>query len=461
MIANYQVIARKFRPQKFSEVIGQEFIVTTLINSIKSNRLAHAYLFSGGHGTGKTTLARLFAKALNCQHRDINCEPCGSCSSCCDIASSQSMQVLEIDGASNRGIDDIRQINETACFASLPNQYKIFIIDEVHMLTKEAFNALLKTLEEPPAQVKFFFATTEPHKVPSTILSRCQRYDLTRIAANKIEQNLLSITKSLNLTIEEEVCHSIANLANGSLRDAQSLLDQVIAFSGNPITIEKAHEILGLLPKEHFFELDTRGKEQDLEIALQLIQKIYEKGINPEHFLESLAEHFRNLLLVKILKKNVSPLHIPDSLWEKTLKSASYYTKDQCLDIIESILETQKNLKTTLSQRLSLEWLLIDIIRSHQKVSIDKILSYLETPLNDTKPTLQEASSPITTEQNSSLSRPPQLAESLKKKLIPPLEKPTELLKEDERKKQNRYDTLMQFAAVELEGTLNKNYNKE
>src|SRR5262249_42117040 len=246
----YQVLARRYRPKTFREVLGQDAIVATLRNAIKNNRIAHAYLFCGSRGTGKTTLARLFAKALNCQSLSSDLEPCNSCSSCREISSSSSMDVLEIDGASNRGIDDIRQINETVGYTAASGKYKIYIIDEVHMLTKEAFNALLKTLEEPPLKVKFFFATTEPHKVLPTILSRCQRFNLKSIPTDKIVEKLAFIAKELNISIEKDALNVIAKRAEGGLRDAESLFDQILAFHEGAITTTSVLTVLGMMPEE-------------------------------------------------------------------------------------------------------------------------------------------------------------------------------------------------------------------
>jgi len=223
-MAKYQVIAVKYRPQSFADVIEQEGVVTTLKNAIRLERIGHAYLFCGSRGTGKTTLARLYAKALNCSNRTSESEPCNRCSSCQEIQSGRSLDVIEIDGASNRGIDDIRNINETVGYAASSGKYKIYIIDEVHMLTKEAFNALLKTLEEPPPHVLFFFATTEPHKVLPTIISRCQRFDLKRISPEKIIQKLATICTDLDIDMAEEGLRTVAIYAEGSMRDAESLL---------------------------------------------------------------------------------------------------------------------------------------------------------------------------------------------------------------------------------------------
>ncbi len=251
-MSEYKVLARKYRPKNFSEVLGQDAIVTTLKNAIKHKRIAHAYLFCGSRGTGKTTLARVFAKALNCHNLNGDLEPCSECPSCKEIASGSSIDVIEIDGASHRGIDDIRQINENVGYTTSHGDYKIYIIDEVHMLTKEAFNALLKTLEEPPEKVIFFFATTEPHKVLPTILSRCQRFNLNRISNEKIIEKLKKIVIDQNVDTSEEVLQLIAERAEGGLRDAESIFDQMLSFHEGTLTIENARAILGIVPREAF-----------------------------------------------------------------------------------------------------------------------------------------------------------------------------------------------------------------
>src|SRR5579872_4618574 len=252
---SYQIISRRYRPDTFESIIGQEAIVTTLKNALRSSMLANAYLFCGSRGVGKTTFARLFAKALNCKELTKDLEPCNSCSSCKEISAGRSLDVLEIDGASNRGIDDIRQINETVGYATTGSKYKIYIIDEVHMLTKEAFNALLKTLEEPPSNVKFFFATTEPHKIPQTIISRCQRFDLQRITPEMISRKLTAIAQDLNIQIEKEALRLVSHLAEGSLRDSQSLFDQLLAFGGKSIDAADVHRLLGTAPDERLVDL--------------------------------------------------------------------------------------------------------------------------------------------------------------------------------------------------------------
>ncbi|MGD0650193.1 MAG: DNA polymerase III subunit gamma/tau [Verrucomicrobiia bacterium] len=230
MAPQYQVLARKWRPQQFDDVVGQEHVTTTLKNAIEQNRLAHAYLFVGPRGIGKTSTARIFAKALNCV-KGPTTTPCDKCDNCKEIMAGNSLDVLEIDGASNRGIDEVRELRDTCRYAPARGRFKIYIIDEVHMLTKEAFNALLKTLEEPPPHVKFFFATTEPHKLPQTVLSRCQRFDFRRIPITDLVKTIKGIAEKENLEIEKEASYVLARRADGSLRDLLSLLDQVIAYS--------------------------------------------------------------------------------------------------------------------------------------------------------------------------------------------------------------------------------------
>lgn len=274
-MAQYQVLARKYRPQTFKDVLNQEAIVATLKNAIRNNRVAQAYLFCGSRGTGKTTLARILAKALNCHKLSSDFEPCNGCTSCREITSGHSLDVLEIDGASNRGIDDIRQINETVGYAASSGGYKIYIIDEVHMLTKEAFNALLKTLEEPPPKVKFLFATTEAHKVLPTILSRCQRFNLKRISTEQIQNKLRKIAIDQNVQVEDEALRMIATCADGGLRDAESLFDQILAFHTGTITTTIVASMLGLVERNHFFALDQAGQEGNLAIAFEISEDIF------------------------------------------------------------------------------------------------------------------------------------------------------------------------------------------
>ena len=376
-MASYQVLARKYRPQSFDEVLGQAPIVTTLKNAIKMGRLAHAYLFCGSRGTGKTTLARVFAKALNCQNPSEDREPCNHCSSCKEIAAGNSLDVLEIDGASHRGIDDIRQINETVGYSSSCGKYKIYIIDEVHMLTKEAFNALLKTLEEPPAKVLFIFATTEPHKVLPTILSRCQRFNLSRIPLENIISKLERISREMNIEIEKEALHLLAQRADGGLRDAESLFDQIIAFNEGSISTATVADVLGIMPKDTLFVLDQAGKEGRFAAAFEIAHQIFSQGKDINHFVESMTEHFRTILLIKISGVNAPFLTLSESDRSRYETSAKIYTQEQCLTILNFLIEAQSQIRFQTSTRIALEAILLRIMRIHQRLPVEFLVRRL------------------------------------------------------------------------------------
>src|SRR5262245_51202728 len=300
-MASYQVIARKYRPQKFSDVVGQEHVTQTLANAISQNRIAHAYLFCGPRGTGKTTIARIFAKCLNCtggpkvdfSDDDPRCK---------EITEGRSLDVLEIDGASNRGIEDIRALRETVKYVPAHSKFKIYIIDEVHMLTKEAFNALLKTLEEPPAHVKFMFATTEPEKVLPTILSRCQRFDLRRIPAALIVDHLAAISKKEKVKIEPAALHAIARGAEGGMRDAESTLDQLISFCGGTIEEDDVLSMFGLTGQTQLMQLARVMVTGEVETTLRLFNELAGQGKDLARLLSDLLSHFRNLLVYQVSK---------------------------------------------------------------------------------------------------------------------------------------------------------------
>ena len=378
-------MSRKYRPQTFSEVLGQETVVTTLKNAIRQNMVANAYLFSGSRGTGKTTLARILAKALNCQNPQGD-EPCNACSSCREITAGHSLDVLEIDGASHRGIEDIRQINETVSYAS-SNKYKIYLIDEVHMLTKEAFNALLKTLEEPPAHVKFLFATTEPHKVLPTILSRCQRFQLNRIPLDTIVQKLSQISQGLE--IEAKALYMIAGRAEGGLRDAESLLDQIVSFHGSPITEKTVSDSLGLVSKDLLFELDLAGKKGDLGKVFEVSHLIFSEGKDFVYFVELYAEHFRTLLEIKLSQGVPKHLSLLEEDKPRYLESAAIYSKENIIYLLELLVEAMSEIRFAPNNRIYLESLLLKIMRSHKRLPIESLvkrLGELETLLSKAPP---------------------------------------------------------------------------
>lgn len=385
-MSEYQVLARRYRPKTFSDVLGQAAICTTLLNAIKQNRIAHAYLFSGPRGTGKTSIARIFAKALNCLDPTEMGEPCSKCASCTEITSGNCLDVLEIDGASHRGIEEIRRITETAGYASASGKYKIYIIDEVHMLTKEAFNALLKTLEEPPPGVKFFFATTEPHKVIPTILSRCQQFHLRRIDDAIITKKLESITKELELSADLEALQMISKMAEGGLRDAESLLDQVIAFHDGSITEESVASILGMMSRDIFFELDEAGQSRDYAKAFEIAHKIFSEGKDLTHFVEGLVQHFRNILLVHLYGKQANLIALPQSDRQRYLESIKIYHKEQCMSLLDELIEEQQKIRFAPCAKTSLECILLRILRSHNRLPLSvlvKRLTELESKISE------------------------------------------------------------------------------
>ena len=302
-MTQYQSIYRKWRPQSFEDIVGQNHITQTLKNAIKMNRIGHAYLFSGPRGVGKTTTARIFAKALNCQDGPTE-TPCNKCSRCIRINQGQSMDVLEIDGASNRGIEEIRELRSKIGFAPAEGKYKIYIIDEVHMLTDPAFNALLKTLEEPPRQVLFIFATTAPYKVPNTILSRCQSFYFRRISIEEMAEKLKRIVEEEKINIDSSSLRLIAEGATGSMRDAESILDQVIAYGENNITVDGVRDVLGLIPRETLFQMTDTIINHDTEKGLKLVGELVKEGIELNKFVQDLIIYTHNASLLKVLGKD-------------------------------------------------------------------------------------------------------------------------------------------------------------
>ncbi|HXN06882.1 MAG TPA: DNA polymerase III subunit gamma/tau, partial [Nitrospiria bacterium] len=297
---SYQVFARKWRPQKFEEIIGQAHVARTLMNAIQSNRLAHAYLFSGARGVGKTTMARLLAKAVNCE-KGPTIHPCGVCSLCVEVSAGTAADVLEIDGASNRGIDNIRELRDQVKYAPLKGKNKVYIIDEVHMLTTEAFNALLKTLEEPPPHTIFIMATTELHKIPATILSRCQQFHFKKISRLEMISRLRLIGTEEKITVSDKALLLIAKAANGSLRDALSLFDQVVSYGGENISDEDVISLLGLVDSRAFQGLAEGLSRQDIPSVLRQLRGLMESGHDIKYFGQEWVGHLRNLIMMKIM----------------------------------------------------------------------------------------------------------------------------------------------------------------
>ncbi|MFZ5800712.1 MAG: DNA polymerase III subunit gamma/tau [Candidatus Omnitrophota bacterium] len=352
---SYLIFARKYRPATFDEVVGQEHIVTTLKNAVSSGKLAHAYIFAGPRGIGKTSCARILAKSLNCE-KGPTLNPCNKCPACQEISESRSMDVIEIDGASNRGIDEIRTLRENVKFAPTRGKYKIYIIDEFHQITADGFNALLKTLEEPPAHVKFIFATTAPHKVLPTILSRCQRFDFRHVPVVKITAKLEEIAAKEKLAAGKDVLFLIAKAAQGSLRDAESILDQLSAFTDGKIETETIYSLLGMVRQDFIFELTQYLAEKDGVAALTLVNRLLAEGKDINQFIEELIAHFRNLMVARIGGKALEGLlDLPEDLKEKILQQANLFSLREILTAIELFITVQEKGRLLDSARIPLE----------------------------------------------------------------------------------------------------------
>jgi len=373
---SYQVISRKYRPQRFDEVIGQSHICSTLQNAIKSNRISHAYLFTGSRGIGKTSTARILAKSLNCLNPN-GIDPCNKCQNCIEITAGRSMDVLEIDGASNRGIDQIRDLRENVKYPPSNSKNRIFIIDEVHMLTKEAFNALLKTLEEPPSHVIFIFATTEPLKIPATIISRCQRYDFHRIPIREIVRHLSSIAQNENVEVTDDILMLVAKKAEGGMRDAESLLDQLIAFSGQSVSLEEAKKILSLIDYEYYIDISNKVLENDTGSLLQVAGSVIDDGINLTEFFTGFSEHFRNLLVASATG-SVDMLDLPDNMKQRYREEAQKWDAADLLRLIKLLTDAQAGLRTSINYRMHIEFTLLRMGAMHKTVTIEDILESLK-----------------------------------------------------------------------------------
>ncbi len=373
----YLVLARKWRPQVFEDVLGQEHVVKTLKNAIRLGRVAHAYLFSGPRGVGKTSVARILAKALNCENGPAEI-PCNACVHCREITDGTSMDVNEIDGASNRGIDEIRELRENVKFAPASSRHKVYIIDEVHMLTKEAFNALLKTLEEPPAHVIFVFATTETQKVPATILSRCQRFDFRRLSLRHITDNLRQIASSEGIQISDGGLALVAEASEGSVRDAQSIFDQAISYAGTQIGDSDVEELLGTADRRFLFSLSEAVLDRDAGACLRIIEEAYFAGLDMKVFYGMLLNHFRNLLLVKITAADGSVMDLmPDDL-SRLKKQAEKASADTLQRLMDILLNEEEPVRRSLDARLNFEFTLVRMARLQPRIPVDEILEKME-----------------------------------------------------------------------------------
>lgn len=374
-MGEFVVTARKWRPMKFEDVIGQGHVIATLRNAISGKRLAHAYLFSGPRGVGKTTTARLLAKTVNCAHPSGE-NPDSTCESCREITEGRSFDVLEIDGASNRGVEEIRNLREAVRYPPAKGHYKVYIIDEVHMLTKEAFNALLKTLEEPPSHVLFIFATTEIHKVPATILSRCQRFDFRRIGVAEIAANLKGIAREEGLQIDDNALLLVARRGDGSLRDAQSIFDQVVSLCGQSITHKQIVEALNIVDEELYFRVTDLVKARDARGGILLVEELLANGHDIKEFLTGLAEHLRNILVAKTTG-STALIETSDIYRSRYGEEAKVFTVADLLRYIRLVNGTEAAIRWSAHPRFRLEADMVQLITMPGAPEVSEIVEGL------------------------------------------------------------------------------------
>ncbi len=373
----YLVLARKYRPQIFDEVVEQGHVTQTLINAIRHGRVAHAILFSGPRGTGKTTVARILAKALNCKQAD-GTNPCNTCRSCVEITGGSAADVFEIDGASNNSVDQVRELRENAKYMPAHSPLKIYIIDEVHMLSTPAFNALLKTLEEPPPHVMFMFATTESHKIPITILSRCQRYDFRRVGFERIVAHMAHLCRQENIALPEESLAAIAREAGGSMRDALSLLDQVMTCAEGDLTHDQVLEIIGTVDRRLLSNLSAALLEGDARQVLEAIDAVYQRGQDLKKLYQDLVAHVRNLLVVKLSERADHLVDLPASEIERLRSSVAALSPAALNHVLNALFRDEAAVRLSMHPRLALETCLIRICELKPAMPIDSLIAKVD-----------------------------------------------------------------------------------
>jgi len=375
-MTKFLVTARKWRPQRFEDVVGQEHITQTLKNSIKSGKIAHAFIFSGPRGIGKTSTARILAKSLNCPNsKDYN--PCNQCEVCESITNGSNIDVIEIDGASNRRIDEIRTLRESVQYAPSTVKYKVYIIDEVHMLTTESFNALLKVLEEPPPHVIFIFATTDIHKVPATILSRCQRYEFRRLTTEEIKNHLIKIAQFEGIEYDEDALRFIARRADGAMRDAQSLFDQLVVYSNGKVVINEVSEILNIINIDIYFRVSEAIKKREIDEAFRIVNEIYFNGWDLNTFITDLIEHFRNLLTVAVTGS--TDLIDESEITKDKYKTASKdFSVRDLLRILSFLSKVQIELRQATNPKMKLEISLAQLIDLPRSIEVEDLIQEIK-----------------------------------------------------------------------------------
>ncbi|MBI3406787.1 MAG: DNA polymerase III subunit gamma/tau [Planctomycetes bacterium] len=376
MLTEYTVLARRYRPQQFVDLVGQEPAAQGLMNAIQTNRVAHAYLFTGARGVGKTSAARILAKALNCA-KGPTTTPCDECELCRAIASGDDIDVLEIDGASNRGIDEVREIRQNVQFRPSRARYKVYIIDEVHMLTGPAFNALLKTLEEPPPHVKFIFATTEAGKIPITILSRCQRFDFAGIGTARITERLRQIVKNEGMQADDEALAIVARRAGGSMRDAQSLLDQLLAFGGERLTVEQVHQMLGTANEDRVAALAAAIATPDARASLEQLGAAIEQGLQLGEFLDQIIEYWRDLMVVNCAGLDNQALSVTGKHRESLKAQAEKLNSDTILAGLDILVSAKNRMRYTNHGRVLVELAVVRLCRLDGLVALSQLAEFI------------------------------------------------------------------------------------
>ncbi len=372
----YQVIARKYRPQTFGELIGQEHVKTTLENAIASNRLAHGYIFSGQRGTGKTTVARILARCLNCV-RGPTAKPCGVCSSCLEIAAGNSPDVIEIDAASNRGINEMRELRENVRYRPARDRYKVFIVDEAHQITPEAFNALLKTLEEPPEWAVFVMCTTEAHKIPNTIASRCQQFNFRSVEFSELMTRMEYIAREEGVEAGEDTLAVIAQVGEGSVRDSLSALDQAIACCGKTLRVEEVRALLGVFAIDTLKAVALAALERDGRRMLEIVQGLERSGQSLQHYVRELSRYWRNLLVAKIEGRRTVLIAASDGEQDAMLETAAQFSEEDLTRYLSLTLDLYKAMQSSLQPRLHLELGLVKLVQAGRLQSIEEALSSL------------------------------------------------------------------------------------
>lgn len=383
----HKALYRAYRPQTFKDVVGQEHIIRTLKNQIQNNNVGHAYLFCGTRGTGKTSTAKIFARALNCQN-SVDEEPCNECEVCKDILSDNIMDVIEIDAASNNSVDDIREIRENVKYTPAKCKYKVYIIDEVHMLSQGAFNALLKTLEEPPSYVIFILATTEPHKIPATILSRCQRFDFKRVTVKDMSTRMKEICDDVNVVVDDRALNLIARNSQGALRDALSILDQCMSFSENDIEYKDVVDLLGTVNIEQLFEMAEYVIKEDTKKCLEILNEFVVWGKDIKNLIDDLIDHFRNLMVCKVSSDLDEIISLPEEIVEQLKAQASTIEVNDIIRILNILSTTQDAIKVSSNPRVLAEVSIMKLSQpmfDESKESLLKRISNLEEVIKSGK----------------------------------------------------------------------------